>query len=350
MDTEDKFQFENLLFCDQVSLDDYETKYKETRDPDYLYYKCHHLVDLGEYEKTTALLSRIRGHNSDAENSSRYLACLLKLEFFSGNLLHCKTIWKQIVEDDESFSDKWLHMEYIRFLYHFDSPYVEDVLDDLLKNHPTFLPAILLKSDILTGVNRNNEALSYFEPYLARRPECISIEACNSIAGCRLALNDPEGAKKWIDKSFEVLEFSDTYILKGLYLEQMNSDIDEIINAYKKAVNLDRYNLDAFLNLSSTLKQFKGDEELVNFLEGIEITELDQQNIAIGVLASYLLYINKKEAASYLAEIKEIFTEEDLIQLKGFIDTHLRDSEIQLSINDDFISLLQECMLSLKYN
>lgn len=349
MNTNDKFHFENLMFCDKVSLIEYEEKYKETKDLDYLYYKCQHLIDLGKFDETTTLLNRIRDVSKSEEVSSRYLACLLKFEFFNSNFYHCKTIWKQIVDDEARFSDKWLHLEYIRFLYHFASPYVEDVLNDLLKNNPTFLPAILLKTDILASENKNKEALHYFEPYLAREPECMSIEACNSIAASLLALNDPEGAKGWIDKSLKVLEFSDTYILKGLYQEQMNSDINEIISSYKKAVDLDKYNLDAFLNLSSTLKQFKGDEELINLLEGIEITELSQQNIAIGVLASYLLFINKKQANAYLKEVKEIFTEANFIQLREYIDTYKIDIEMQLKSKNEFISILQECILSLKY-
>jgi len=348
MDVNDKFHFENLMFCDEVTLSDYEEHFEKTQDLDYLYYKCQHLIDLDEIEKASDLLERIKEVDSDAENSSRYLACMLKLEFYQGNLFNCKSIWTNVVKDDNFFSDKWLHYEYVVFLYHFESPYLENVLDDLLSKHPDFLPAILMKSDILVGKNSNREALECFRPYLARKPQCISVEACNSIASIHLALNESGAAKSWIDRGLSTVEHSDTYLLEGLYLEQIFSNPDEIINAYRRAFALDNNNLDAFLNLSSSLNQFSGEEELKFLLESIEITELDQRSLSIGVLASYLLFLNKQQAISYLELISDIFPREDVNLLSDFISNYEIESQIQISRSENVNTLMKECLLALR--
>lgn len=101
------------------------------------------------------------------------------------------------------------------FIYHRDYEVALEQINEVLRIEPDHIKALILKGDILFCVDKDNEALEYFDRAINANPN--SAEAYGSKAGTLDVLGHQKEALYCCEKAFENVTLKDRHLLPSLF-------------------------------------------------------------------------------------------------------------------------------------
>lgn len=101
------------------------------------------------------------------------------------------------------------------FIYYRDYELALTLVNEVLNIEPTHIKALVLKGDILFCIDKDNEALEYFDMAINADPFCA--EAYGSKAGTLDVLGRQAEALVTCDRAFENLTLKDRHLLPSLF-------------------------------------------------------------------------------------------------------------------------------------
>lgn len=336
---------ENKMYCWVATDKDFDSLYEASQNENVLLLKAYYKIRHFSFAKAKEILKVISRRDSSINKNSYYLTCLIALEFEQGNVSHAKNILNQIIEDDSKFKNKWLMFEFLRIIESYDSDELQINLDYLIRDHPRFLPGLLMKAkSSLDSKKEPKRILNLFKYYLKEKQDCYNLEMCNILAGAYLNLGDPNVSLKWIERSLNVMESSDAYMLLAFYHDYKFDDFSKSEEYYLKATAIDPENLEAYMNWFSMLYDQGYNSRLQEVIDNLNLKSLDQRFISVLGL-SYLLKMNLfEEAIIFLDKNKEVFLAEIFAELKLLVNQYSMDksnlNDFQESENDETYFLL----------
>lgn len=125
------------------------------------------------------------------------------------------------------------------FIYYRDYETAVNQINEALAIEPDHIKALILKGDILFCIDKDKEALEYFDKAINANP--YSAEAYGSKAGTLDVLGHQKEALKYCEKAFENITLKDRHLLPSLYDQKIAillrmKKFEEAREALKKCV------------------------------------------------------------------------------------------------------------------
>lgn len=317
---------EYKIYCNTALKSDFDAVFNSTQDVNVLILKAYYLIGQGKVSESEEILNKLIESDSQLANNSYYLACLISLESNFGYDYNSISILTQIADDDKMFENKWLSYELILLLKRYKNEKYKNLLQDLVEDHTTFIPGLILKSQELDVSSQAKDIIYLFRNFLESEQNCYNIEMCNILASAYIENGQGEFAIEWINRSLQTKDNSDAFMLRGMYNYYVPEDNEKAFLDFSKAIELDKANLEAFMLLYGLLFQEFNHEKLVSLLEEYELNDLNDKFVGIVNLGYYLKLGLFDKASSWFKENSTFYVPEVSKKLSLVINLYKSDN------------------------